>query len=80
MILKIQRGRVKFNSKKIVYFNMDELNLIMKRIFQLDYSLVFKNIFLIDKVLMNLSDNDLVLIKKDDGDFDMLFCFENGDC
>lgn len=29
---------------------------------------------------MNLSDNDLVLIKNDDGDFDMLFCFENGDC
>lgn len=29
---------------------------------------------------MEFSDSDLVLIKKDDDDFDMLFCFENGDC
>lgn len=33
---------------------------------------------------MNLSDNDLVLIKKDDGDFDIYLYFgiyfENGDC
>lgn len=46
----------------------------------MEYNLVLKNIFLIDKVLMEFSDSDLVLIKKDDDDFDMLFCFENGDC
>lgn len=80
MISKIQRGRVKPNSKKTVHFNMDELNLITKRISQSEYNSASKNTFLIDKVSMKSSDSDSISIKKDDDDFDTLPRSENGDC
>lgn len=80
MISKIKRGRVKPNSKKTVHFNVDELNLITKRISQSEYNSASKNTFLIDKISMKSSDSDSVSIKKDDDDFDTLPRSQNGDC
>lgn len=82
MISKIKRGRVKPNSKKTVHFNVNELNLITKRISQSEYNSASKNTctFLIDKVSIKSSDSDSISTKKDDDDFDTLPRSENGDC